>query len=193
MLKCDNLPNRRRGSDWLFWAGFSPVRKGSSAETISYRPLGTGSILQYSDDPRLIILGGRRFAMVAVGDRAWNLHSRHRKRVQIDFPADAQERTLTLHVGGWNSAGTLIAHLSDGSQPDWVDVAPMAVGQYDRNYRIGYRAGSAGQKLTVSWIMSSGAGNVTMSGAALSVSTLQWKLKFPDPFWYKSQPVLIWE
>jgi hypothetical protein len=51
-----------------------------------------------------------------------------------------------------------------------VDVTAPATGQYDRNYAITYTAASGGQTLTVSWVMSSGSGNVTLNAAALSMA-----------------------
>ena len=72
---------------------------------------------------------------------------------------------------GWNSGGTLTAHLSDGSATDFTASTVNTSGQYDHNYTLTYNAASAGQTLTVTWKMSSGTGNVTLSGAALSGAT----------------------
>jgi hypothetical protein len=88
-------------------------------------------------------------------------------------PASLTARTLTVYVGGNNSGGTLVAHLSDGSAPDFVDTTATNnnSGGYDRNYTLTYSAASnaVGVNLTVTWTMTSGNGNVTLSGAALSV------------------------
>ena len=75
--------------------------------------------------------------------------------------------------GGWNSGGTLTAHLSDGSAADYSDTTPLDSGTYSRNYTLTYRAAAPGQTLRVTWTMTSGPsiGNVTLSGAALSVAT----------------------
>src|SRR5262249_32661068 len=81
---------------------------------------------------------------------------------------DLTTRTLVVHVGGWNSGGTLTAHLSDGSASDYTNVVTNTSAQYDGNYTLIYRASSAGQTLTVRWTMSSGAGNVALNAAALS-------------------------
>ncbi len=37
-------------------------------------------------------------------------------------PADTSTRTLMVHVGGWNSGGTLTAHLSDSSATDFTAI-----------------------------------------------------------------------
>ena len=85
-------------------------------------------------------------------------------------PADTSLRNLTVHVGAWLAGATLTAHLSDGSAPDFVDTTPQATGQYDRNYTLTYQAASAGQALNISWVLTSGGGNVTLNGAALSAA-----------------------
>ena len=66
------------------------------------------------------------------------------------------------------SGGTFTAHLSDLSAADFTDSTTPTGGQYDRNYTLTYKAASAGQTLTVSWVTTSGAGNVTLNGAALT-------------------------
>src|SRR6202035_1196404 len=38
----------------------------------------------------------------------------------------------------------------------------------DRNYTLTYTAASSGQHITISWVATSGTGNVTLNGAALS-------------------------
>ena len=73
-------------------------------------------------------------------------------------------------MGGWYSAGTLTAHLSDGSAADFTDVSSSANGQFDRNYTLTYSARSAAQTLTVTWTLTSGNGNVTLNAAALQGS-----------------------
>ena len=37
-------------------------------------------------------------------------------------PADTTTRTLLVYVGGWTSGGKLVAHLSDSSAADFVDI-----------------------------------------------------------------------
>ena len=86
----------------------------------------------------------------------------------ITVPADTTTRTLNLYVGGSNSRGMLTAQLSDGSAPDFVDTGFSSTGQYDVVYTLNYHAASAGQQLTVVWTLFSGAGNVTLQGAALA-------------------------
>src|SRR5262249_33440156 len=89
------------------------------------------------------------------------------KGFSITAPADTTARTLTVHVGGWNSSCTFTAHLSDGSAADFVDTTTTATGQFDRNSTLTYASALPGQVLTVTWTMASSAGNLTVNGAAL--------------------------
>jgi hypothetical protein len=87
----------------------------------------------------------------------------------ITAPADQIARTLHLHVGGWSSGGTLVAQVSDGSSPVYIDTVPAGRGSYLRDYTLSYQAASNGQSVTVTWMMTSpyAGGNVTLSSAAL--------------------------
>ena len=160
-------------TDWVHWGDASLNRKTGVIAPLSlssYTVVGAGAILTYGDDPRPInwtdgtpTVGGTN-----------NTNGIHISSVGQGFsftaPADTPLRTLVVHVGGFGSGGTLTAHLSDGSAADYVDVSTVVAGQYDRNYFLTYNAGSAGQTLTVTWTMTSGSGNVTLSAAALSGS-----------------------
>jgi hypothetical protein len=87
---------------------------------------------------------------------------------KLTVPADTTARTLTVYVGGYVSGGQLVAHLSDGSAPDYVNAAfSSATGSYDAVYTITYTAASAGQQLVVSWTQTTAGGNVTLQAAAL--------------------------
>ena len=93
-------------SDWLFWAGIVPVHKASSAELISYNPFVTGSLLEYTDDPRLLTLGGGRCSGhipletgMTFTIQASEMGSR------LESSADTAERTLRLHIGGRTAPG----------------------------------------------------------------------------------------
>ena len=160
-------------TDWEHWGDGTLNRKsGVTPQLGDYSVVGSGTVSTYSNDPRpanwtdgtptagatnntdgLAILGvGQGFSFQA--------------------PADTMARTLTVHVGGTNSGGTFTAHLSDGSAADFTDVTSVVSGQYDRNYTLTYRAVSAGQTLTVTWAMTSGSGEVSLSAAALTASVV---------------------
>jgi hypothetical protein len=89
----------------------------------------------------------------------------------LTVPADTTSRTVKVYAGGWMSAGTLTAHLSDGSAADYTDSSfSNLAASYCVVYAITYKAGAANQNLTVNWRMASGpgGGNVTLQAATLT-------------------------
>lgn len=93
---------------------------------------------------------------------------------QITAPADTSVRTLTVFLGVFASQGQFLAHLSDGSSPNYVDTSLSNSGSQSGAYTLQYAAGSAGQTLTVTWTLNSGVGangalgNINLTSAALS-------------------------
>ena len=87
---------------------------------------------------------------------------------RLTVPADSIRRRLTLYVGVWRAQGRLVASLSDGSTPDYVDTGlNNAGGATAGRYTIEYQAGTANQTLTVTFTQESGDGNVTLQAATL--------------------------
>jgi hypothetical protein len=154
--------------DWVHWGDASLNRKaGVAAQISTYRVVASGSAIAYNTDLRL--LSWTNGAPVANStNNAGGLYiSGVGKGFSFTAPADTGTRTLIVHVGGWNGGGTLTAHLSDSSAADFMDTTANAAGTYDRNYTLTYRAAAPGQSVTITWVMSSGTGNVTLCGAAL--------------------------
>ncbi len=159
------------GNDWVHWGDSSLTRKaGVTAQLSSYTLIGSGTVLTYSDDPRPASWTDGTPLLSATNNLNGIYVAAPGQGLSFTAPADTTSRTLTVHVGGWFSAGTFTAHLSDGSAADFTDVTALANGQYDRNYTLVYQAGATGQSLTVSWVMTAGAsyGNVTLNAAALA-------------------------
>ena len=159
-------------SDWVhFGDGSVPGlnrKSGVTAQISSYTVVGTGGVSPYGNDPRPLSWSDGTPTASSTNNTDGLYNSGVGNGFSITAPADTTSRTLTVHVGGWFSAGTLTAQLSDGSATNYVDTtASGTVGQYDRNYTLTYNAASAGQTLTVTWVMASGSGNVTLNGAAL--------------------------
>ena len=156
-------------SDWEHWGEASLNRKtGVPAQLSSYTAVGAGPVSSYANDPRPMNWSDGNPTLTSTGNQNGVYISGVGQGFSFTAPADTAARSLVVHVGGWFSGGTLTAHLSDGSAPDFVDATTTAAGQYDRNYTIAYHAGTAGQSLTVTWVMTSGTGNVTLSAAALA-------------------------
>jgi hypothetical protein len=160
------------GADWEHWGDASTNRKlGVTAQIEGYTTVGTGAVLRYANDPRPISWADGVPTLSSTSNQSGVYISGVGQGFSFTAPADTAVRSLTVHVGGWFSGGTLTAHLTDQSAPDFVDVTATSAGQYDRNYAITYQAGSAAQSLIVSWVMTSGTGNVTLNAAALGGTT----------------------
>ena len=88
---------------------------------------------------------------------------------RLTVPADTVRRRLTLYAGVWRAQGRLVASLSDGSAPDYVDTGLNdAVGTTPARYTIEYQASAANQSLTITFTQASpSGGNVTLQAATL--------------------------
>jgi hypothetical protein len=141
-----------------------------TAQISNYTIVGTGPVPTYNNDPRPMSWTDGSPIASNSSDTNGVYISATGNGFSITVPAGTAAQILTVHVGGWNSSGTLTAHLSDGSATNYVDTTTSSNTQYDRNYALTYNAASAGQTLTVTWVMTSGSGtgNVTLNGAALS-------------------------
>ena len=157
-------------ADWVHWGDAALNRKSAVTPQIgNYTEVGSGTVQKYSNDPRA--LNWTDGTPTASGSNENGLYINSLQNgFSFTAPADTSARTLTVHVGGWMSGGTLTAHLSDGSAADYVDTTATVNGQYDRNYTLTYAAASTGQTLKISWVTTSGTGNVTLNGTALSLS-----------------------
>lgn len=174
-------------TDWIHWGkipGSAPStnavrtdRKASGASQISdYAPVGSGSIFSYDDDPRPLSWSDGSPDFKSSGNNEGVAVFGAGNGFSISVPADTTSRTLTVLVGGWRAHGQLVAHLSDGSAPDFTSTTKGPFnekGQFDHTFSLTYQAASPGQKLTVTWTLApdgpiGGGGNVTLSGAALS-------------------------
>ncbi len=154
-------------ADWAHWYGYDHKATGGS-KISNYSIMGSGSALNYTDDPRTLTWSDGTPA--ASGSNRNGIYiSGISKGFTFTAPADTTQRELKVFVGGWASGGTLTAHLSDGSAADYVNTVSTQTGQYDRTFTLTYKAASAGKTLNVSWVQASGTGNVTLSGAALNV------------------------
>ncbi len=157
-------------ADWVHWGDPSLNRKAGVTPQIStYSIVGSGPVKTYTNDPRTV--SWTDGTPTAAGSNEDGIYiSSLDNGFSITVPAGPTPQTLTIYVGGWNSGGTLGAHLSDASAPDYVNTTSSVSGLYDANYTLTFNAASAGQTLTVRWVMTSGTGNLDLNGAALSVA-----------------------
>jgi hypothetical protein len=155
-------------TDWEHWGDGSLNRKtGVTAQLSNYTVVGSGNVLTYNNDQRPISWSDGTPTASSSTNRNGVYINNTGQGFSVTAPAGTATHALVVHLGGWNSGGTLTAHLSDGSAADFTDITPTTSGQYDRNYTLTYSAASAGQTLTVTWKMTSGTGNVTLNAAAL--------------------------
>jgi hypothetical protein len=93
---------------------------------------------------------------------------------EVDVPATATPRILTMYVGAYLATAHFEASLSDGSAPYYVDesFSTTNVNGSDRDYTVTYAAPSPGPKpyLIVRYWQIEGQGNVTLNAAALQGS-----------------------
>ncbi len=156
-------------SDWAHWSGYDHKSSGGS-KISNYTAIGTGSVLNYNDDPRTLTWSDG--TPTASGSNRNGIYITGIGRgFQITAPADLTTRTLKVYVGGWQSGGTLTAQLSDASSADYVNTSISGAGQYNAVYTLTYKAASAGKLLTVKWVQASGTGNVTLQAATLVSSS----------------------
>jgi PKD repeat protein len=155
-------------SDWARWPSY--VHSASGGGQISnVAAVGGASIKSYSNDARSVSWSNG--TPTASGTSTAGISSSGSgKGVQFTVPADTTSRTLTIYVGAQNATGTLTAHLSDGSAPDYTTTLSGSKSRKDGVVTLNYQAAAAGQTLTVTWNQTSGGGkgNVSLQGVALA-------------------------
>ena len=157
--------------DWMHWgdggASGQNRKANVSAQLNNFAAVGGAPFGWYGDDPRQMSWSDGTPTATLTNDGTGLTVTGTGVGFSFTAPADTNVRTLTVHIGGYNSSGTLTAKLSDGSAANFVDTSTLVNGQYDRNYTLTYNAGKANQSLTVSWVLASGNGNVTLTAAGL--------------------------
>src|SRR5579871_5989459 len=122
-------------TDWVHWGDSSLTRKaGVAAQISTYMVVGGGSVLTYANDPRPLNWADGTPTVSSTNNLKGIYINGTGHGFSITAPADTTTRTLIVHVGGWNSGGTLTVHLSNGSAADYMNTTSTASGQYDRNY-----------------------------------------------------------
>jgi len=162
-------------TDWAHWGtGGVPglVRKSGGGSLIStYTVVGAGGVNSYSNDPRPMSWSGGTPTASASADAFGVYISNTGAGFSITVPADTTQRVVKVYVGGWNSAGSFTASLSDASATNYTNTTTASSSQYDRAYTLTYKAASAGKLLTLSWVQSAGTGNVTLNAVALAAGS----------------------
>ena len=159
--------------DWAHWglttaADFN--HKAAAASQIgTFSTIGTMAATRYTDCPVLFTWTDGTPVSTATNAKTGVYVTGLGNGFRLTVPAGVAPMTLRIYVGGWNFQGSLVAHLSDGSAPDYVDTslaAPPAHGKQGV-YSLMFHAASAGQTLTVTYTMQGTAGGLSLHAATL--------------------------
>lgn len=171
--------------DWMHFhlaSGGTPNRKAGVSAQLVYTLL-SGTANQFGDGPLLrpthTWSDGTPVASNA-GFSGGTYYPGNGASYRITAPADTTERTLKVHMGGWNSTATLNVVLSDGSSaPFSTTISGASV--YHREATVTYKAASAGQTVSLTLTATTGTGNIVLQSATLGgpVTPL---LPFSDDF-----------
>lgn len=162
--------------DWGHWGLYeasSFIHKGVVSPQISnYTVLGGGAVSRFADLSYTHTWTDGWGTPSATANTGVFISGTPGNGFQLTAPADTTSRTLKLYVGAWYAKGELTAQLSDGSAPTYTNVSVDATGGTSNYaYVLTYKAGSAGQTLTVSYTLKTNYnapyGNVTLQAATL--------------------------
>ncbi len=156
-------------SDWIHWDDKTNRKIGGSQ-------LGTLAVVDnqqlhtYTGGSRTLSWTDGAPTLSATGNRSGLFVNGSGNGFTITAPADTTTRTVTVHVIAFAATKlTLSGHLSDNSG-DYTDVQ-NSPGSTSYDYTLSYRAASAGQTLTIKWILTTGdmaGANAGIAGIALS-------------------------
>jgi hypothetical protein len=162
--------------DWMHWGFATAIDSDRDADGDSqiggFAVVGKNKPVQYGDNvlgfvwsngaPPRTSSGGSRHIGVYVTQPG--------NGFSLTLPADTTMRTAQLYLGGFHSHGHFDAALSDQSSPGVGDESYFNLtGKFDVVYRLDYRAASAGQSITIRWLVLEGdtQSNVTLQAVTL--------------------------
>ncbi|MCM3874547.1 MAG: peptidoglycan DD-metalloendopeptidase family protein [Pyrinomonadaceae bacterium] len=162
-------------TDWAHWglttASSLNHKNGAVQQISNYTSIGSGTVQRYTNNTNSFSwTGGTPTASTnntTTGIYIIGLGN----GFQVTLPAETTTRVLRLYVGLWAAQGRLEVSLSDGSAPVYIDTSLInSTSTSNRFYTLNYRAGSAGQILTVKWTVAgtfNSWSNVTLQAATL--------------------------
>jgi hypothetical protein len=167
-------------TDWAVWGyggspNFTPVfRKSSGGSKISaITAIGNGGYYDFGNSTFALSWTDGSPTTSVSSDANGIYVPGVNNGYSITVPATTSPQVVYVYLGLYQTtAGKLTATLSDGSAAPYVntslgDTVDTTHGQEAR-YAITYNAASAGQTLKISWVNTTGNGNVTMQGVALA-------------------------
>jgi hypothetical protein len=161
--------------DWAHW-GNNAVgdfnHKSAVTQKISnYTKIGSGTVQRFTQNPAKYSWSGGTPTGSASNTDAAVFIPGSGNGFRITAPADTTRRMLRLYVGGWQAQVRVHAFLSDGSSPAFTELFDSGGTTVNKVFVLSYRAGSAGQTLTVEATVNAVHdpwGNVTLQAATLS-------------------------
>jgi len=157
-------------SDWVHWgkeSSSSVNRKAGGTGEIGALTTVGGSASRFNATDRLRYSWSDGTPTASATTQAGLYIAGLNKGYQLQVPADTSERTLVVYLGGWQARGRLEVSLSDGSAPAFVQTVENLSAAFDRRLALSYRAGSAGQTLTLRYLQETSTGNITVQATAL--------------------------
>ena len=134
----------------------------------NYTIVGTGTVSYLQQRSPVPELDRRQSGSPAARITEWCLYQRSGQGFSFTAPADTAARTLMVHVGGYNSGGTLTAHFRTDRRPI-SSIHDGSSGQYDRNYTLDLSCRLRPDRLDGNLEDDTPvAGNVTLNAAALT-------------------------
>lgn len=162
-------------SDWIDYPGTSPVRKSGGGNQISVTHVGTFTDNVATDSKITTTWNNGTPTASASSTSLVFSSSGVGIGYSLTFPADTNQRTVTVIGGNYNANVRITATLSDGGAPQVVDnslTGSAATGK-QAVATIVYRAASAAQTLTVTILSTSqgSSSNTSFQAAAMSAPT----------------------
>ncbi|MEQ1762822.1 MAG: peptidoglycan DD-metalloendopeptidase family protein [Pyrinomonadaceae bacterium] len=154
-----NLTNEGTG-DWAHWGLTTPTsfdhKNGVTPQISNYSVIGSGAVEQFGDNGSSYTWSDGTPTLAATNSTTGVAIIGQDNGFRFTVPADTAQRTLKIHVGLWAAGGKLEATLSDNSAPAFVDTSVIdSANALNRVFTLNYRAGSAGQLLTIKWTTNS--------------------------------------
>jgi hypothetical protein len=166
-------------ADWAHWGLAAATdfdhKAGVTQQISNFTAVGTGVVRWYANNPVGFTWTDGTPTASATGTTTGVYIAGQGQGFRITTPADTTVRTIRVYVGVWRSQARIIAHLSDGSAPDYSDgsLSNSAGPTTDGFYLLTYRAASAGQSLTITVTDQTDTVANVVGNVALQAATLQ--------------------
>jgi hypothetical protein len=163
-------------ADWAHWGLISGTtfdhKSGVTPLISGYTVVGSGTVNNYPNNPNGYTWTDGTPDASATNSTTGVYIPGLGSGFKISAPADATTRTLTVYAGVFRSQGKMVAHLSDGSAPDFMDTTlNNQAGSSGAAYSFTYKAGSSAQQLVITFTQNdNNGGNVTLQAATLTVA-----------------------